>query len=81
MARSWKFGKPKKGAPLVAYRDVRVKRAGKVWTGSYHVDDERLVISSAWGSRSEPVSPNLPIDTLNDRARGLLDQLIQERGL
>lgn len=79
MARSWNFGRPKKGAPIVAYRDVRLQHAGKVWTASYHVDDSRLVISSAWGSRSEPVSPDLPINAFNDRARGLLDQLIRER--
>lgn len=80
MARSWNFGMPKKGAARVAYRDVRVERDGRPWTASYHIDDKsRLVISSAWGSRSEPVSPDLSQETLDERARGLLDRLIGER--
>jgi hypothetical protein len=49
------FGTPKPGQPHVSYRDVRIQHAGKRWTATWHVEGGHLIVSSAWGSASEPI--------------------------
>jgi hypothetical protein len=76
MARPWNFGTPKKGEPRIAYRDVRVERGGRAWSASYHIDDGRLVLSSAWGSTSAPAASPATIPT---QAQVLLGAMIDAR--
>jgi hypothetical protein len=74
---AWNFGMPHKGAAVVSYRDVRVQRAGRTWTASYHLDDDgQLVISSAWGSRT---APDPGFKKRSDKAQAMLAGMIDER--
>ena len=70
------FGMLAKGTPLVSYRDVRVTRGGKTWTASWHVDEGKLFVSSAYGSRTEPVGRR---KNLGDRAEQILGEIIEAR--
>jgi hypothetical protein len=73
----WKFGTPHKGQEVVSYRDVRVQRAGRTWTASYHLtDDGQLVISSAWGSRK---APDPGIKKRADKAQAMLAGMVDDR--
>jgi hypothetical protein len=69
-------GLPKRGATRISPRDVRIERDGKRWTASWHVEDDRLLVWSAWGSRTEPVGPTTD---LGSRARALLTEILDGR--
>jgi hypothetical protein len=49
------FIMPRRGAPRVRPKDVRINYRGHVWTASWHVDDDQLMVCSIYGSRTEPV--------------------------
>ena len=76
MTQRWTLGRARKGRPITAYRDARISRGGQRWTGNWHVEDGRLVLSSAWGSSSEPAEPGASAEALADRARAMLTALI-----
>lgn len=73
MSKHWNFGTPKRDAPRIAYRDVRITRAGRTWTATWHTDGEKLYVSSAYGSRTEPVGRS---KNLANRATELLSEII-----
>ena len=70
------YGMPKAGAPRHTYRNVRVWHAGKQWTATWHVVDGRLIVASAWGSRSETIEDGADPA---DRATVLLKALVTSR--
>lgn len=37
------------------YRDVRYEHDGRAYAGTWHVEGDEVLISSAYGSRVEPV--------------------------
>lgn len=76
MARNWNFGTPRRGEAHAPIRDVRVKRNGRTWTASYHVEGGKLQVWGAWGSRSEPVGRTRD---LAKRATSLLVEILDER--
>lgn len=45
---------PPKGSVPIERHKVMVHRGGRDWNGSWEVEDGRLIVSSAYGSRSEP---------------------------
>lgn len=71
------FGMPARGAKRQSIRDVRIVRDGQRWTASWHVDDGRLVVWSAWGSRSEAAGNT---KDLAARATALLGEIVDQRG-
>ena len=75
MGRSWNFGRLKQGVPQLAVRGVRIKRVGQIWTATYHTEGDRLHVSSAWGSRSEPIGRTTD---LGARATVLLNEIVGE---
>lgn len=71
------FGMPARGQPRHSIRDVRVVRDGQRFTASWHVEDGKLLVWSAWGSRSEPVGKTTGLAA---RATVLLGEIIDQRG-
>lgn len=66
---------PAKGTPHVSYRDVRIVRDGRTWTATWHVTDGTLYVSSAWGSKSEPVGRTRD---MAKRATALLTDMVDD---
>ncbi len=53
------FGLPKRGAAHPTFREVTVQHGGKRWTATWHVQNDRLVVDSAWGCASEPITADM----------------------
>ena len=68
------FGLPNGRAPH--FPEVRIQHAGKRWTGTWHVQDGRLVVDSAWGSSSEPISDDTDQPA---RAAAMLHAMVAKR--
>jgi hypothetical protein len=79
MSERWNFGRARKGRPVIAYRDAGITSRGRRWTGTWHVENGELVLSSAWGSRSAPAAPDESTEALAARARVMLEQMIETR--
>ena len=71
------FGLPKRGAPHPNFRDVTIQHGGRRWTATWHVQNDRLVVDSAWGSASEPINADMNQPT---RAAELLHAMVAARG-
>jgi hypothetical protein len=46
---------PKRSQPHGDHNDVCYQHGGKQWTATWSVENGRLIVSSAWGSRSEAI--------------------------
>jgi hypothetical protein len=55
MADRWNFGTPKKGQAPIKRNSLRTIRNGREWTGFWEQDGDKLLVCSAYGSRSEPI--------------------------
>ena len=53
---------------------VRIEHKGRVYNGAWHVEDKVLHVSSAYGSRSEPLGRHDP----GGLAAKLLNQLLHD---
>jgi hypothetical protein len=38
------------------FHDVRIEQGGKRWSATWHMENGRLVVTSPWGSTSEPLA-------------------------
>lgn len=71
-----RFGTPERGQPDVSYRDVRIQHAGKRWSATWQVEDGHLIVSSPWGSASEPIGADTDPSS---RAAELLHAMVAGR--
>jgi hypothetical protein len=75
----WNYGRSQRGQPRIDRRDATVYRDGKRWTAAWEIDGDKLVISSAWGSRRAPLGNRDALDAQKDLARQLLETMIADR--
>lgn len=68
------FGTAKRGQAAPRMRDVQIMRGGRTYTASWHVEDGKLLVSSAYGSRVEPVGRRRD---LAGRATVLLGEIVE----
>lgn len=61
----------------ISPKDVRIVRDGQRWTASYHTEGDKLLVWSAWGSRTEPVGETKDLAV---RAMVLLGEILDGRG-
>jgi hypothetical protein len=77
MAKQWNFGMPAKGSVRVERHKVSVKHAGQTWNAHWELDGDKLIVCSAYGSRSAPSGPDTDRPAL---AEALLAEIVIGRG-
>lgn len=76
MAKHWNFGSPKRGSVVIDRHKLSVRHAGKVWNGHWELDGDKLLVCSAYGSRSADAGPE---DGRSAKAEALLAEIVKGR--
>jgi hypothetical protein len=71
-----KFFASAKADKARSFGDVSVMREGRRWKGGYSVKDGGLLVSSAWGSRSEVANRT---GGVSEQATKILGQIVDAR--
>lgn len=72
---AYHFG-PKRGSERIVRHPISVTLGDRAWSGSWEIEDGRLIVSSAYGSRAEPIGRR---KNLEPRAMALLGEIVSER--
>jgi hypothetical protein len=68
------FAPKPSAAKAQVFGDVSVMRRGRRWQGGYSLQNGKLLVSSAWGSRSESI--NRSMGDVDERAKTLLAKIV-----
>jgi hypothetical protein len=76
MTKQWNSWMPAKGSVPVKRHKLTLTVGGRVWTGHWEVEGDKLQVCSAYGSRTAPAAPE---KTRVARVEALFAEIVARR--